>query len=526
MAKPASSSLYDLIHSLSSSEQRYLTLSLQSQKKDSILKLMFEVIQGQDKFNDVELFAKLKRSLTSKTSYRVYKHSLYSMILKAMRQFHAFDADIDTQLHNHIQDIGFLLSKKLYDEAERLLLRAKRIAIRFERYNYQLDLISQENRLLTLRQNLKDIADLTEKIHKEAKETVKLVMLQFDLEAVDLHIQEIIINSNFISEGFDERISKIKALQDNPVFRDGAKITEVRILKFFLEEYALEQEEEKKGKTDWKRMFQRQKKFLNQLINEGKGEVIESYDSRFVAFLWNYIRKASNVDIPTLHEALEVFKKARFTDEGAIRTQQTACFYMSMRLAYVTGNSKKFFATLKQYNSFLKKNERRISNHLLMLLYSSIGENYLMHGNFVESEKYFRKVIFVNKRNLGTREDLKEAALLALLVINCEKGAFQEIPRIKRSIENYLPSHPSRTIDQVLLTFANLFIKAQTSQERKLIYQGTYSNLDELMNKLPDTKLKNPNKVVLDIFDFLGWFKHKATGKPFTQIIREANDNV
>ena len=125
--------LYDLIHSLTKSEKRFFKLhsALQSGEKNYLR--LFDAIHAQSGGYDE---AALKKQFAKETFIQHLpseKNHLYKLILKALRSYHA-ESSVSGQLKQQVSNIEILYNKSLYEEASKVLVRAKRVAKENERH--------------------------------------------------------------------------------------------------------------------------------------------------------------------------------------------------------------------------------------------------------------------------------------------------------------------------------------------------------------------------------------------------------
>ena len=140
-----SNELFNLIQSLSKSEKRFFKLSSSLQDGDKNYLKLFDYIEKQKNYDEVELkkfFQKEKfiKHLPSE------KNHLYKLILKSLRGFHS-DNSISSILKQELKNIEILHSKALYKECVKILKRSKRTALNHEKFYYLFELI-RWNKLL------------------------------------------------------------------------------------------------------------------------------------------------------------------------------------------------------------------------------------------------------------------------------------------------------------------------------------------------------------------------------------------
>ena len=151
---PKTSSVYELVLSLTKTEKRYYKLFARLNKQDSNLLSLFDAISIKGLITDKEL----REYFVSKTFLQhldVYKVHLKESILHSMRSFHQA-RNMNNILHNHLADANFLFAKGLYKQCYKLILRSKVLAQESGNYPSLLELIKLEGELIRLNENLQN----------------------------------------------------------------------------------------------------------------------------------------------------------------------------------------------------------------------------------------------------------------------------------------------------------------------------------------------------------------------------------
>jgi hypothetical protein len=128
MAKTPSKDLFYLIHSLTSSEKRYISVSLSKESRGgkNIHLTLFEQINKQETYDENKL-TKLKeldfgKNLTSRKGY------LFALILKKLDAFHMDSDEGENIIFRYIQHAKILLSKSLLKACMNYLAKAEALA--------------------------------------------------------------------------------------------------------------------------------------------------------------------------------------------------------------------------------------------------------------------------------------------------------------------------------------------------------------------------------------------------------------
>ncbi len=186
--------LHQIIKSLNPHEKRYFNVFGAAFKNDSGLLQLFKVMEGQEKYNEAEI--KEKAGITNIAEK---KSQLRKLILKAMRNYREADS-IKTQLRNTMEELDFLISKGLYEEARKEIHKAMKSAEHFEEWGFMAEMLSM----------LYEIASLTQKHDKHTEKFEELHELIGQLQARQLEISRAVLFQRQIN------IRQLQAQNESP----------------------------------------------------------------------------------------------------------------------------------------------------------------------------------------------------------------------------------------------------------------------------------------------------------------------
>ncbi|HEY1040601.1 MAG TPA: hypothetical protein VGF30_14405, partial [Bacteroidia bacterium] len=129
-----------MIHSLSASEKGYFKKN--SPASDNIYVKLFDLINGQENYDENKLLKAIKNESASK-NFSVTKRYLYDAILASLVSYQS-QKNVESQLNNEIESIRILYNKGLYDQCEKMLHKSKETARSFELYHHLLQLLAFE----------------------------------------------------------------------------------------------------------------------------------------------------------------------------------------------------------------------------------------------------------------------------------------------------------------------------------------------------------------------------------------------
>ena len=146
MPNTPSTHLFQLIHSLSKSEKRYVKVALQT-KDDTLRKtlLLFEALNRQTVL-DEEVIVAHEPAITRQQLSNL-KAQLYEKILQALRSYHRHRSP-DIQIREYIDQAQLLFDRGLYTHCSKLLKKAKRRAVQNDNLELQLEILKLEKSVL------------------------------------------------------------------------------------------------------------------------------------------------------------------------------------------------------------------------------------------------------------------------------------------------------------------------------------------------------------------------------------------
>ncbi|MCB0396521.1 MAG: hypothetical protein KDD36_07700 [Flavobacteriales bacterium] len=145
MSRTTSDHLYELIQALSHTEFSFIRRKLSSNRSSqSAHETLFNAMRSADE-NDEDLF---KASVKNIAHYSRLKHYLYHETLNNLQDYH-MESTVETQLQSLLHNIDILTERSLLDQATIQLRKAKKIALRYEKFMMLLNLIDIEKRMIS-----------------------------------------------------------------------------------------------------------------------------------------------------------------------------------------------------------------------------------------------------------------------------------------------------------------------------------------------------------------------------------------
>lgn len=136
--------LHQLIHSLSASEKRYYIRS----KGESHLTTLFDAVNKLEVYDRAMLEKRLSKHPELLKYFAKYRNDTYTDIIRVMRSYRQEKyPGADIRIKVYLSDIVFLIERGLYENALKLVRDAKKLAMKYEKYEVVLEIIQHEIKL-------------------------------------------------------------------------------------------------------------------------------------------------------------------------------------------------------------------------------------------------------------------------------------------------------------------------------------------------------------------------------------------
>lgn len=183
-----SADLYDLISALSKQEKRYFRLwaNRQQSLEDKSYLVLFDAVERQAQAAKGYDEAALKTALDGEKLLRhlpSVKNYLYQMVLEALESFHAGRTPED-EVYSNLRRLHILFTKNLISQADKLLKATLKLARTHGLMLQELELLRWQLRLLTTRQELKQLEEFLTEGQRRQQAILKEYQLQQKLMGV------------------------------------------------------------------------------------------------------------------------------------------------------------------------------------------------------------------------------------------------------------------------------------------------------------------------------------------------------
>ena len=510
MSKTISDVLHRFIKSLSPTEKRYFKLFAARHtigNKNEYLK-MFEAIDKMEAYDEAAL-RKTFRRLKAKNSFSIAKNRLYETILRSLDAFHS-ESSVDVQLRSQLHYAEILYKKSLYDECHKMLLKSKKLAVRYEKHSILLDIYKWEKKIIE-----KDgYATITEEGLVNLLEEDMLILDKINNYADFWNLKSrLFFKLNRYGKVRDlKELEEFKTIIDNVLLKseEAALTYETRCLHAHIySAYFF-------GTGDYGKSYEYIKKHLELL--ESNSEMLQEEPNKYFAALSNIIYLCTQLN---KHKEVPAFLK-RLKDIPAMLGKKTTedleikLFSTSMSaeltLYIQTGQFKKAELLIPSLITGLKKYKDKINKVREAFFYFNIAIVYFAEGKHNDALKWLNQLL--NDGELDANKDIHALARIFDLVVHLEIGHHELIPYTLRSVQRYLTKRKRMyKFESVFLDFIKVISRAKAESEKRKAFQSLHDELI-ILNKDPF------EKPVFEYFDFLTWAESKIKDTTFAEIVK------
>jgi hypothetical protein len=500
--------LFRLIHSLSRSEKRYFKImaSHNAFGENSNYVKLFDAIDAMEEYSEEDL-ARLFRKESFYKNPSIAKNRLYENILRSLDAFHA-KSSVDVELRRMLHCAEILFSKSMYDESHAALVKARKIAIQYEKHHILLDISKWQKKLMErdsyAGKGLEDVISLLD------EDNLLLKKISNYAEFWNIKSRLFLLLNKKGKVRDQEELKNFKKIIDNTLLKSENKALsyETRFLyNHIYSAYFF-------GIGDYQNSYRYIKKHL--ALIESKAEIFNEEPNKYFAVLSNMIylcaqlRKFNEVAfyLSKLKGIPELMERG-MTEDMEIKLFSSA-YSAELSLYIQTGEFEKALEIIPVIESGIKK--FNINKVRASYFNFNIAIVYFASGDYSSSLKWINKLL--NDNSIDANNDIHCFSRIFNLIIHLEMGNNEVIPYTLKSTYRYLDKRKRMyRFENVFLLFINQYLKAKNNQQVKASYQSLKNELQVL--------LKDPfEKVVFEYFDFNMWAESKVANRSFAQVVK------
>ncbi|MCC6600699.1 MAG: hypothetical protein IT223_08490 [Crocinitomicaceae bacterium] len=504
-----SNELFDLIKSLSKSEKRFFKLQSALQSGDKNYVRLFDVIDRMEEYEE-DSIKKIFRGEKFIQHLPSEKNHLYKLILKALRSYYG-DTSISSILKQETKNIEILYNKSLFDECNKFLTRAKKLAVRYEKFYYLFELISWEKVLLE--EALED-GQFTKDLDTLIREELDVIEKLRNLAAY--HVLYSKINYVFRSGGYsrtEENRAIIDEIVNHPLIKgkNTALSKRAATICFYTQAFC------NMANGDYNMALEK--------FNRVR-EILDAENHLLADLAKRYIRTLSNRTMCLIY--LGRFDEARAAiremhtfreDEAFSSIDVQVNLFKNTSLAELeicrhSGDFEKGMKDAEEIMEAIGKYEGRLHKEQELTLFYQFAYIYFGAGQFNKALFWINKVLNDNENTL--RQDIYSYARLFNLAIHFELGNYDLLEYAIKSTTRYLQKRERNfPMEKAIIEYFKKLIRAQNPSDKQKIFEAFRNDIEVFVRD-------SENEVVLRYFDFPKWLGAKIENISLGESIRNS----
>jgi hypothetical protein len=499
-----SKDLFELIKSMSQGEKTYFKKysQLHTIGSENHYLLLFDAICKQRDYDESKVILKLKK-YDFVRHFAVAKNYLYSRILDSLESYHK-NMSINATVRKYIQRIEILVNKNLYNQALKIIEKAKNICVKYELFEEQQDLVEWHFKIAIAKEDI----PLRKKILAESAESAKLFNNYRTYRELDNAV-----SSKYQLQGVartPRELAELKRLISTDHLKDGDRARSIRSKFYFYGSrnfIAL-------SIGDFDKIYRNSKNIVD--ILQANPHLIAVRASSYIAFYGNMLIGLTGLK---KYDEIYYYAKKFETERKKIIPPSNSVFafvqsYHLLNYYILSGKFQEAREDLKKIEHEMKGCETSIRPSQKMVLYSVFSQIYFGQGNYKQCLNWLNKILLF--RDLNRRTDIECFARIFSLVAYYELKSDTDFMISKfKSVYRFLSKRQRMyRFESILMDFirGNMLNKAG-----KLDIREQFIKLKRQFEKLS----KDPfERQALEYFDFISWLESKIENRSFADVMR------
>ena len=481
-----SSDLFDLIHTMSKAEKRHFKMYVaRNSKTGSNYLRLFDAIDKQKIYNEQRLEdAKYGKRLASTKLF------LYELILKSLRQSYA-DKLVDTRLADMLTQAEVLFHKSLYRQSKKILLKARKLATKYETWTALYKIVQWEIRLTDHLNTKKPLEELTE-LQTELSKLANIIRQEMAYDNLRGHAQILQRKYTLPLKTHQEQV--LKTIIQSPMMLHEplgiglqSRIAYHNVRSIYhgfnqADRPSLEALEE--VRDIWKR---------HPTLAEAQRE---DFIKTTVELIANGLCSQIQFDYLGLIELLGVLPTS------APQALEKRHFLLAtLKFAYGLHTNNLVYCTnlLSEIQAVLQPEMTdTLSRYEQTYLYQQLAMYYFLVKDFTKAIDWLEVV--QSYEHYGFFNDFRHFSRLMQLLIYFDRQHYSLIESKLRSVEHYIKtSEGIETIEQITLKCIKDILRAKTEKEEKILLEELYNSVSDPAKK--HTRFPYKSGIILQWLD-------------------------
>lgn len=504
MPKKPSDKLIRLVTSLSPTEKRYFRIFIRGKTdRDSKYLQLFELICS-GTIDEVKIKLKIYKGIPVKgKKFSELKAYLYDLVLKSLQSFDE-QHSVDFKIGQFLQNTAALYKRGHYSDCRELLQKARKIAIRFECFSQQLEIIRWEKQLAYTQMDADFLHKNLEHLHFE--ESRALDQLQNLATYRKAFFEVYAAVKREATQGNKSNMNHLKELVSGEPFQTldhaishRARIQQLRTLNLFYYS-GLQQEQFYDSGATLIDLIESQPHFLSDNISD------------YIAALSNQVLACGLLEkydeVRVCLQKLRDLKPLNADDRRKIHRQYFTNFFALCTYSGDFEAAQVEMQHCQKEASIFDPRDYETASFYYQYALITFGCN-----DFNKAMDYLNE--WHNQPRSVEREDLQSIARMLTLILHIEMRNTVLLESLLRAASRYLKKkNRFHSIEQRFVNFVAELIRLPEGKAQSEAYGRMLADLNETLDQ-PATM------ALLQTFDLSAWLESKVAGQTFAAIVRK-----
>ncbi len=503
--KTPSDDLFQLIKSLTRQEKRYFKLyasrhAIEGQNK---YVLLFDAIDQQTEYDEVAIRAKFKDQGFVRQLH-VAKNYLYQSILNSLRHFH--ESRSEDRFHTEMRHAALLFNKGLYNQSERALDKAKKLAAENEHFLQLLEVYRWEHQIAHSRNDFEKLEYYVEQGIREEFDLIEKYRNFLEFQALNDRVFIPYWRKGAIRNESEK--AALRKLFEEPFFQsvDAAQSFNARYFYFnarFSYHFFIGELEEA-----YQYVQQLVALFENLDRRRIKGKLVRYFSSALINLYIVQQRLERFEEIPP---TLEKLRNVPAESPDQKRRLFVRSFNLEVDLYLSTGQFAKGVQQISHLEQLFRQYRDSVDKQQRLGVYYNLA--YLYFG----AQHYHAALDWVNlllqDPDLKTREDIHCFGRILNLIIHYELGNDQLLEYAVQSTSRFL-SRRQRLfqVESIMLKLMRRYPKWLTAKEKEKGFRM-------LLHEMQALKKDEFERRAFEYFNFTAWLESKVQQRSFAEVV-------
>jgi hypothetical protein len=505
MSKTPSDKLYRLVHSLSPTEKRYFRIFIRGKTdRDSKYLQLFEAIATPGDFDELKIKNKIyKGEPVQGKKFSELKSYLYDLILKCLQNFDE-QHSVEYKIGQLLQSTTVLYKRGHYNDCRELLQKARKTALRYECFSYQLEIIRWEKQLAYTQMDADFLDKNLEQLHFEESRALEQLQNVTTYRKAFFEVYAAVKREAL--QRNKDRLQTLRNLVQGDAFvsldqaiSHRARVQQLRTLNLY-HYAALEQEQFYESGQQLIHLIESQPHFLNDNISD----YIAALSNQVLAC--GLLKKYAEVRICLVK--LRELMPITADDRRKIHRQYYTNFFALCTYSGDFELARQEMQHCQAEAAAFDPGDYETASFHYQYALIAFGCN-----DFEDAMQYLNQ--WHNQPRTVEREDLQSIARMFSLILHIELGNTVLLESLLRSATRFLKKkNRYLNLEQRFIHFVSELIRLPVGKAQVEAYEKMQVALQKEMDQ-PATK------ALLQTFDLEAWLAGKIRGQSFAAIVRQ-----